>query len=74
MREKSYDFCTPWQTNSHLNNEEILYNEFITKVSEFCRPYISHTMFERDRLNQTFYNSFRSQLYDKKYNILSESD
>ena len=46
----------------------------MTKVSEFCRPYISHTMFERDRLNQTFYNSFRSQLYDKKYNILSESD
>lgn len=59
--------------DSH-HNEEILYNEFMTKVSEFCRPYISHTMFERDRLNQTFYNSFRSQLYDKKYNILSESD
>lgn len=21
MREKSYDFCTPWQTNSHLNSQ-----------------------------------------------------
>lgn len=21
LREKSYDFCTPWQSNSHLVNE-----------------------------------------------------
>ena len=20
LREKSYDFCTPWQTNTHLKN------------------------------------------------------
>lgn len=21
LREKSYDFCTPWQSNNHLSNE-----------------------------------------------------
>ena len=50
----------------------IPYNEFMTKISECCRPYIIRTMLESDKINLRCYNSFRSQLYEKKFNILSE--
>lgn len=53
-------------------DDKLNYNQFMTKVSKFCKPYISHTMFERDKLNNSFYNSFRSQLYDKKCKIVSD--
>lgn len=53
-------------------DNETMYNQFMTKVTEFCRPYITHTMFEYNKLNQSFYNSFRSQCYRKKYNVYSD--
>ena len=55
----------------YSNNNKIPYNQFMTKISEYCRPYIMHTMFERDKLNNDFYNSFRSQVYEKKYILTS---
>lgn len=55
------------------NNEYVVeYNKFMTKIAMFCQPYIIHTMFENDRLNLKFYNSFRSQLYEKRINIFTE--
>ena len=48
-------------------NDVIPYNEFMYKVTEFCRPYTMHTnIITADRKNLKFCNSFRSQLYDRK--------
>lgn len=54
-------------------NNEVLYNQFMTKVAKFCRPYINCGIFKRNKLNQAFYNSFRSQCYEKRCNVFSPS-
>ena len=51
---------------SSYNELPIPYNEFMAKIAEVCRPYFIHTMFNKDKLNQRFYNSFRNQVYEKR--------